>query len=479
MPDNRRRAVRLSALLVLWALAACAGGGSRSYPAPVPAPVPEPEPPPPPETLAGGGALRSRIEAAGGFQGMLVLFDEAGSGHAEAMRQSFLKEGVPVHRIGIPAPHFRRDDSIEVFLRDDEWADMRAETLVVAIPLLTALGQDGAPDLIAAHGILWVAAAGNTHQRGVDGDRDFWREDHPTFVRVPKVWSIHMGVFATGKGLIATVATRDGDGFAPSEGVVSCGDARHACFAVAQNEGKRLSTSWATGKLAVAGYYVFQLFADVADVVATLKACAIDAGEPGVDDEFGLGVASLACDEVEDAEVRTASASLLVRWGSPALDRLLGSVPQSGPSFDAGAVFADRRGRPLARLGASYGFGRGGLALAAGRTFTPLGATTSLTPRRPGTYLAAAGRWRLTGNAGGGLYAAASTGRAGGPLSPRASRTGLLYQRSEEGIAWSAYAGRAWHRAAIGIPGHREAGRGRSRAAVAGWEARLVLRWRF
>ena len=66
-----------------------------------------------------------------------------------------------------------------------------------------------------------------------------------------------MAVFATGKAMIATVATRDGDGFAPSEGVASCGDARHACFAVAQNEGERLSTSWATGKVAVAGYYVF------------------------------------------------------------------------------------------------------------------------------------------------------------------------------------------------------------------------------
>ena len=269
-------------LLAICALWGCAGGGSRSHP-PGP-PNPPPEPPPPPETLAGGGELRSRIEAAGGFQGTLVLFDEAGSGHAEAMRQSFLKEGVPGDRIGIPAPHFRRDDSIEVFLRDDEWADMRAETLVVAIPLLVPFDMGDDAQLIAAHGILWVAAAGNTHQRGVGGDRDLWREDHPLWVARPGDWSAHIAVFATGKAMIATVATRDGDGFAPVDPVASCGDARHACFAVAQNEGERLSTSWATGKVAVAGYYVFQLFGDVADVVATLKACAIDAGEPGMDD---------------------------------------------------------------------------------------------------------------------------------------------------------------------------------------------------
>ena len=333
--------------------------------------------------------------------------------------------------------------------------------------------------MIGSHSILWIGAAGNTHQSGVDGDRDFWRADHPTFVRVPRWWSNHMAAFDTGKALIATVATRDGDGFAPFEPVVSCGDARRACFAVAQNEDERLSTSWATGELAIAGYYVFQLFEDVGDVVATLKACAIDAGEPGVDDEFGLGVVSLACDEVEDREVRTATASLLALPGSPALDRLLGSVPQSGPSFDGGAAFADRRGRPLARLGATYGFDRGELALAAGREFSPLGVTSSLTPRRPGAYLAAAGRWRLSGDAGGGFYAAASTGRAGAPLSPRSSRTGLLYQWSDEGATWSAYAGRAWHRAAVAIPGHRDAGRDRSRAAVAGWEARVVVRWKF
>ena len=318
LPDSRRRAARWAALLVLGALAACAGGGSRSHPPGPPNPPPEPPPPPPPpETVEGREAL------------------------------------------------------------------------------------------------------------------------------------------------IATVATRD------------------ACFVVAKNEDERLSTSWATGQLAIAGYYVFQLFEDVGDVVATLMACAIDAGEPGVDDEFGLGVVSLACDEVEDAEVRTASESLATRRGSPALDRLLAPPPEPGLSFDAGAAFADRGGRPLGRLAAAYGFGRAELALAAGRWPAPLGVSSSLSARRPGAYLAAAGRWRLAGDAGSGLYAVGSAGRAGGALSPRTARTGMLYQRSHGGATWSAYAGRAWHRAAIGIPGHREADRGRSRAAHAGWEARVVLRWKF
>ena len=356
---------------------------------------------------------------------------------------------------------------------------MRAETLVVAIPLF-ATYDEGDGERIDPLGILWVASAGNTHASGVDGDRDFWREDHPFFVRNPEEWTSHMAAFDTGKALIATVATRDGDGFGPHDGVVRCGDARHACFAVPQDEGKSLSTSWATGKLAVAGYYVFQLFEDVGDVVATLKACAIDAGEPGVDGEYGLGVVSLACDEVEDAEVRTASASLATRWGSPALDRLLAAFPGPGFSFGAGTAYADRRGRPLVRLGGSYAFGRGELAVSAGREFAPLGLSSSLAPRRPGSHVGVATRMRVAGSGRDGLYAVLSTSRAGGALSPRATRAGLLYQRSwADGRTLSAYGGGARHRAAVGIPGHGRAGRGRARAALAGWETRIVFAWRF
>ena len=170
-----------------------------------------------------------------------------------------------------------------------------------------------------------------------------------------------------------------------------------------------------------------------------------------MDDEFGLGVVSLACDEVEDGEVRTATASLLALPGSPALDRLLGSVPQSGPSFDGGAAFANRRGRPLDRLGATYGFGRGELALAAGREFSPLGVTSSLAPRRPGAYLAAAGRWRLSGDAGGGsveilltrydmrttcaaLAVAVAAAGLAGEGGPQATRTVALTLGAQEAI---------------------------------------------
>ena len=143
-------------------------------------------------------------------------------------------------------------------------------------------------------------------------------------------------------------------------------------------------------------YYVYQLVDDAEDVVTTLAACAEDAGEPGVDEEFGLGVVSLACDEVENAEVRTASSSLATPWSSPALDQLRWSFPAPGFAFDAGVWLADRHGRPLGLLGGSYVLLRGEFAVSMGRELLPLGVASTLTPNRTGWYVdaaAPAGAW--------------------------------------------------------------------------------------
>ena len=481
------------AALALWALAGC-GGGSYSVVAP---------PPPLPEAFGGqafGGqdALRGRIVAAGGFRGKMVLLDSYQSDHAMRMQQIMREEGVPADRIAHPS--IRLGDAADFLegLSDGAppWTrsaldDLVAETRVVAMPLSTPLAEDYQPPAIARHDIVWSLSAGNTWSSAVGGDRDFWRPDHPFWedlrgsICCPNAWENHMEAFATGKVLIAVhVRPAEGGGFEPYDEIVRCGEARDACMAVAHRLRREYTsitqlaaTSNAATVLAVAAFYTAQLFDGAVAVVDTLKACAVDAGEPGVDDEFGLGVLNLACPEIENAEVRTASGSLRPVWSAPALDRLM--LPAPGLSVDAGPAFADRRGRPLGRLAASYGSGRGALAVGAGREYSPLGVSSSLSPASAGAYVAAAGRWRLAGDAGGGLHAATSAGRGGGTLSPRALRAGLLYGNSSDGVQWSAYAGWAWHRAAVGIPGHRDAGRSRSRASAAGWEARVAVRWRF
>lgn len=479
-----RRACWPVVLAAAWALAAC-GGGSYSTVGPPNPPPPEPPPPPPPpepelQIVAGRDALRGRIEAAGGFRGMLVVIDNPGTTHAAAMRRAILEEGVPEDRIAMPRVP-RYIIGILNFLDEPGFEDLVGRTRVVHMPFVAPLEQADEVEAIRAHNIVWVIASGNVGQRSVGDTRDFWTPHHFIWSD-PEEWENHMDAFGTGKVLAATYVIREDDGsYTADRGLVKCGEARDACIAVPHPtvEGFVGATSSASARVAAMAFYVFQLVGLAEEVVDILASCAEDAGEPGVDDEFGLGVVNLACDEVEDAEVRTASESLATRRGSPALDRLLATAPEPGLSFDAGAAFADRGGRPLGRLAAAYGFGRAELALAAGRWPAPLGVSSSLSARRPGSYLAAAGRWRLAGDAGSGLYAVGSAGRAGGALSPRTARTGMLYQRSRGGATWSAYAGRAWHRAAIGIPGRREADRGRSRAAHAGWEARVVLRWKF
>ena len=189
----------------------------------------------------------------------------------------------------------------------------------------------------------------------------------------------------------------------------------------------RGGTSDASAKLAAAAFYVFQLYEKAEEVVDTLKECAEDIGEPGVDYEFGLGLVSLACGRVESAEVLTASSSLVLRWDAPALEALLGSrsaggTACSGLALDRGpgrSAAGAARGVSTAwavwscrcrRAGAACRWARGAATRIAGG-----GALTRLPARAGGCSD------RTAGTCG----AVFSLGRGGGALSPRTSRAGL------------------------------------------------------
>ena len=458
--------------LLLWGCAGAPGGSM------IAGPLPEPEPPPPePETFAGREALKSRIEAAGGFEGMIALFDGPTSGHGQGVRQVMIDEGVPPDRIEFP--ELTHVTEIRQFNLERN-ADLRKRTRVAHVPFLTPLGEDDDPDVIAAHNIVWSIAAGSKRH----GDRNLWHPDHPhwTGSSAPccgNAYENHMEAFATGKALIATYVHRDGEGgYTVIDGIASCGEARDACFAVGQPMDEDGGTSSASAKLAAAAFYVFQLYEKAEEVVDTLKECAEDIGEPGVDSEFGLGVLSLACARVENAEVLTASSSLVVRWDAPALEGLLYPRPGPGLRVRASRWIAGRDGLPLARLGAQYGVGPMDLSLSAGRGRAPLGVGSRYVHARPAAYAETAAGWRLFGQDGRDLRAVLSLGRGGGSLSPRMWRAGLVWRGSSPGWSWSAYSGRSRAEARIGIPGHREAGRARSLARAGGWETLLTLEGR-
>ena len=460
--------------LLLWG---CAGppGGSM-----IAGPLPEPEPPPPePETFAGREALKSRIEAAGGFEGMIALFDGPASGHGQAVRQDMIDEGVPPDRIEFPDLVTTVTDITQINLPQNE--DLLACARVAHVPFLTPITEDREPDVIAAHNIVWSIAAGSKRH----ADRNLWHPDHPHWEGYrgssccANAYENHMKAFETGKALIATYAHRDGEGgYTAIDLMPSCGEARDACFVVAQPMDENGGTSSASAKLAAAAFYVFQLYEKAEEVVDTLKECAEDIGEPGVDAEFGLGVVSLACARVENAEVLTASSLLVVRWNAPALEGLLYPRPGPGLRVRASRWIAGRDGLPLARLGAEYGVGPLDLSLSAGRGRAPLGVGSRYVHARPAAYAETAAGWRLFGQDGRDLRAVLSLGRGGGSLSPRMWRAGLVWRGSSPGWSWSAYAGRSRAEGRIGIPGHREAGRGRSLARAGGWETLLRLEGR-
>ena len=414
---------------------------------------------------------------------MAVVHDWSEGPHAARMRDVLLEEHVPEDRIAVP--YVTHVGDISNFLRTPEHADLISRTRVVAVPFTAPLGNDYEVEDIRERQIVWVVSVGNVGSAVIGDTRDLWYPDHSRWTSAAAIrqdsWRNHMDAFDTGKVLLATYVVREEDGsYTEDPKIVRCGHAKDVCIAVPRpTPGTGGLSSSASARVTAMAYYVYQLVDSAEDVVATLAACAEDAGEPGVDEEFGLGVVSLVCERIEDAEVRTATASLVMPWSSPALDRLRRGFAAPGFAFDAGVWFADRRGRPLGRLGGVYVLGRGEFAVSTGRELLPLGVASSLAPHRAGWYLDAAARWRVAGSAGGGLHAALSAGRAGGALSPRSARAGLLYRRSREDLAWSVYGGHAWHRAAVGIPGHRGADRDRSRAAAAGWETSIAVRWRF
>ena len=462
--------------------------GCLGTPSPVGIPGPEnppPEPPPPPpepERIEGKEALGKRIEAAGGFQGMVALFDHLETDHGQGMLRTLIEEGVPEDRIGSPDTTLASDI---LQFEHEKNAELRARTKVAHLPIHAPFSQDEEPGIVAAHNIVWAVAAGNTHARHPGGDRDFWRSDHPFWVKERELtcclngFENHMRAFATGKVLLVTYAKRDDEGgYEPIESLVRCGEARDACVAIWRQE-ETGGTSAASAQLAAVAFYVFQLYEKAEEVVDTLKECAVDIGEPGVDAEFGLGLVSLACERVENAEVLTASSSLVLRWDAPALEGLLGPRPSSGVLVRASRWIADRDGLPLARFGANYSLGALELSLSAGRGRAPLGVGSRYVHARPAPYVAASAGWRMWESGRRDLRALFSVGRGAGALSPRTSRAGLAWRVSSENRRWSAYAGHSRVEAWVGIPGHGAVDRGRSAARTSRWETLLTFEQRF
>ncbi len=140
-----------------------------------------------------------------------------------------------------------------------------------------------------------------------------WNDDHllwqaDGYGRVGSTAERNWGVYQNnleiarlGNVLFASSANVSSDSMTvvPHRNVIRCGTLKDACFTIIP----RQSTSRASARLSAMTFYLAQFWDTPQEIVSVLKECAIDAGEPGPDIEYGLGIANLLCGPVLQKEM--------------------------------------------------------------------------------------------------------------------------------------------------------------------------------
>ncbi len=279
--------------------------------------------------LIGRGVLGGRpyrleeskaIAAKGGFKDTLLIGDRLETSHGQSMRKEFNGAGIPEEN----TVFFRRFLSVgyahrpinlgleELMLKEHE--QLRTATRVAHIPAKTPFESAENIPRIQTSNILFVTAAGNMRTH-FEGDRDFYNINNPAWNapddperdRLRKeAYRAVLETHETGKVIAVTggIVGRTGK-FEPHIRVVQCGDIKETCFAVVSG-----STSSASARFAAISFYLSQFWETSEEIVEVLKECALDAGEPGVDREFGSGVANLLHPKILKKEIEVVSAHL-------------------------------------------------------------------------------------------------------------------------------------------------------------------------
>ena len=293
------------------------------------------------------------------YQGVLVLGDRNDS-HGDLMRHIMVEvKGVPRDNIVQSWMFTERThpDDGAIKSRGVEWlfssdsdtftdllsrtftnTDLRSQVRVVAIPFRCGLfGNDLRQiSLIDTSNILFVIPAGNisftydySNERWYGGDRrDVWQPDHPVWDAIPEDFDYLMKLLRTDNVIMANSFGFEVDivdeekpwknVFTAKQGLwnVRCGKTQDNCFSLhtppsweTHQKVPLLNydggfTSGATAHLAAVAYYLSQFYSTPEEIVAALRKCAIDIGEEGVDEEYGVGIANIFCCEVLNQEIK-------------------------------------------------------------------------------------------------------------------------------------------------------------------------------
>ena len=343
----------------------------------------------------------------------------------------------------------------------------------------------GVAKAIKEHNVLFVNSAGNTPlfpaghpQAGIpdpskrdryvpdgylpwNGER--WT-DHD-----PKYYEETMAALATDKVILAVWAAVDRNGnIVPQASSVRCGEAKESCFSLVLppewRDWGRIGTSRAAPRLSAYAFYLFQLWDKAEEVTHTLRDCAQDIGEPGVDDEFGQGIAHVDCDKVADREQEVTKGSTQLAVSSPTLDHETGEVTANASTAGVGlAVPLAGNGRTGASLLLTRNYRALSLAADIGRTTTllsvgtgtqPLGVSSVFLPqgRKPFLEIGATREFRFANG-----LSASLLGAHGRANNVSVTRLGVALRAGT--LPLSVYTGAAFALALADIPGRAAAGR--------------------
>ncbi len=264
------------------------------------------------------------IIARRGFKDTLIIGDDPESAHGKAMKHIIVSNGIPEENIVFfellgRNGGWRRPINVGLSrLVSQKHEQLRKATRIVHMPVLFPLKSTEDLPIIQKNNILFVVANGNMWSSGnlrFGGDRDVYNSNHIAWSHTDphrdqlgkEKYQAILETRATGKVISATSASLLESGkVRPNERVTQCGDIKKACFTIVPNQ----TTSRASARLSAMSFYLAQFWETPEEIVEVLSECTIDVGEPGIDREYGQGVANLLCPRVLKKEIEVVSAHL-------------------------------------------------------------------------------------------------------------------------------------------------------------------------
>ena len=430
--------------------------------------------------FTGQNDLVARIKAEGPMRGLFTIIDptfgESDDLHARSMVRIAEEMRIPNQNL-----HIGKDNGpYDIFGGGEKDANILEETLVYAFPSAKGLYLgDRAESINRYNHHLLVMAAGNTD---TFAGRQLWYPNHRHWQENPGLWERGMSVLADGRVILAKNAKLDHDGTViPNEKNVMCGLAKEYCYSIIA-EGNP-GTSSASIQLGALAFYLAQLWDTPKEVVGVLNTCAEDVGELGIDEEFGRGIVSVACDTVRNRELTAVANSVETFGDSPMLIHLtaerhsaigaaLGSPqPQSMtvkslPTALSIRPFYAVRGRSLetitGHLGGQFSMGgprRTDFFISGGTDYAPLGVYSSLLRASRTPFMEFGTKQHLFSRNGHAVSILGIYGHGrGNSLSTHTEHVGARYERQFRHASLAFHAGYQRIRGQVGIPGYREAG---------------------